>query len=51
MLASNMKFVLIVLKINDSISFKDITKRQGSATVKARIGENIAVHIETIKKQ
>jgi hypothetical protein len=49
-LGSNMKFALIVSKINDGILFKDITKRQDSATVKARIRENMPMHIETIKK-
>jgi len=50
-LGSNIKFAIIVLEINNGISFKDITKRQDSAIVKARIGVNIPVHIETIKKQ
>ena len=51
MLGINVKFVLIVSKINDGTLFKDITKRQDSATVKARMGENMAVYVETIKKQ
>ena len=50
MLDSKVRFALVVLKINDSISFKDNNKRKGSVAVKARIGENIAVHIEIIKK-
>ena len=49
-LGINVKFVLVVLKINDGTSFKDNNKRQESKVAKARIGENIAVHIETIKK-
>ena len=43
-LGSNMKFVLVVSKINDSTSFKDNNKRQRSIAVKARIGDNMAVH-------
>jgi len=43
-LGSNMKFVLVVSKINDSTSFKDNNKRQGSVAVKVRIGDNMAVH-------
>ena len=50
MLGINIKFILMVLKINDSILFKDNTKRQGSTVVKVRIGENIAIYIEIIKK-
>ena len=50
-LGSNIKFAIIVLEINNGISFKDITKRQDSVTVKARIGVNMPVYIETIKKQ
>ena len=51
MLEINIRFTLIVSKINDGTSFKDNIKRQGSTTVKARIGENIAVYVEIIKKQ
>ena len=50
MLGSKVKFILVVSKINDGALFKDNNKRQESALVKARTGDNIAVHVETIKK-
>ena len=49
MLSSKVIFALVVLKINDSIIFKNNNKRQGSITVKAWIDDNMAVHAEIIK--
>ena len=46
----NAKFVLVVSKINDSTSFEDNNKRQESTVVKVKIGDNIAVCVEIIKK-
>ena len=43
-------FILVVMKINNGITFKDNNKRQGRIVVKIRIGNNIAMHAETIKK-
>ena len=45
----NTKFTLVVLKINNGRLFKDNIQRQGSATVKVRIGDNIAMHAKIIK--
>ena len=50
MLGSKVNFVLVVSKINNSTSFKDNSKRQGSVVAKVRVGKNIAVYVETIKK-
>ena len=43
-------FLLVVSKINDSITFKDNNNKNRSEVVKIRIGENIRVHMETTKK-
>ena len=43
-------FVLVVMKINNGITFKDNNKRQGSIVVKIRTGKNVAMYTETIKK-
>ena len=50
MLGINIKFTLVVSKINNGTSFKDNNKRQGSTVMKARIENNMAVHMEAIKK-
>ena len=50
-LGINAKFIQVVSKINDGTLFKGNNNRQGSIAVKVRIGDNIAVHTETIKKQ
>ena len=50
MLGSKVMFTLVVLKINNDITFKNSNKRQGSIAVKAMTGENLATCIETIKK-
>ena len=50
-LGRKVKFALVVSKIIDSISIKNNSKRQGSVVVKARMGENVDMHVETIKKQ
>lgn len=50
MLSSKVKFILVVSKTNNIMLFKDNSKRQESAVVKVRIGKNVALHIEIIKK-
>ena len=51
MLGSRVIFELVVSKINNGATFKNNNKRQESVLVKVRIGKNMVVYIETIKKQ